>query len=144
MIPDVRRRLRALRFDESGEEPSGFAIYTLSDPRDVRLVRYVGQTTNPGRRHAQHVAAARLWMPDTVPWWIPRPELRPLYAWIRALHRDERRLPAMTIAAWCPRATDARALEREAIVTYLADRMPLLNCEAALLEAQFPLRQILP
>jgi hypothetical protein len=115
--------LPSLRFDDSRAEPSGFAIYTLSDPRDVRLVRYVGQTANPSRRHAQHVAAARLWMPDAIPWWIKRPELRPLYVWIRALHRDEGRLPVMIVAASCPRAVDARALERETIVKYLAEQM---------------------
>lgn len=96
---DIRRRLPTLRFDESDTEPSGFAIYTLSDPRDVRLVRYVGQTANPGRRHAQHIAAARLWMADTIPWWVRRAELRPLYAWVRTLHADEGRLPAMIIGA---------------------------------------------
>ena len=78
-------------------------------------------------------------MPDAIPWWIKRPELRPLYVWIRALHRDEGRLPVMIVAAWCPRAVDARALERETIVKYLAEQMPLLNCEAALLGAQIPL-----
>ena len=45
----------------------------------------------------------------------------------------------MIVAAWCPRAVDARALERETIVKYLAEQMPLLNCEAALLGAQIPL-----
>ena len=136
---EIRRRLPALRFDASGAEPSGFAIYTLSDPRDVRLVRYVGQTANPSRRHTQHVAQARLWMPDTLPWWIRRPELQPLYEWIRALHADEGRLPTMIVAAWCLRPRDARALERETIMKYLAERMPLLNCEATLLGAQIPL-----
>src|SRR4051794_37585814 len=72
---EIRRRLPALRFDDSGDEPSAFAVYTLTDPRDIRLVRYVGQTANPSRRHAQHVAAARLWLPDTTPWWITRPKL---------------------------------------------------------------------
>jgi hypothetical protein len=135
----VRRRLSALRFDDSGQETSGFAIYTLSDPRDVRLVRYVGQTTNPRRRHAQHVAAARLWMPDELPWWIARPELRPLYLWIRALYRDGGRLPAMIVSAWCARAVDARALEHETIRRYLAEQTPLMNREAALLGTQISL-----
>ena len=136
---EIRRRLPTLRFDDSGVEPSGFAIYTLSDPRHVRLVRYVGQTANPRRRHTQHVAAARLWMPDTIPWWVRRLELRPLYEWIRTLHADEGRLPTMIVAAWCIRPRDARALERETIMKYLAERMPLLNREAALLGAQIPL-----
>jgi hypothetical protein len=136
---DIRHRLRALRFDDSGDEPSEFAIYTLSDPRDLRLVRYVGQTADPGRRHAQHVAAARLSIPDTTPWWIPRPELRPLYTWIRALHSEGGRLPAMIVAAWCQGAVDARALERETILRYLAEQMPLLNREAGSFGKQIPL-----
>jgi hypothetical protein len=78
-------------------------------------------------------------MPDTIPWWIRRPELRPLYAWIRALHADDGRLPAMIIAAWCPALRDARALERSTIARYLAEQMPLLNREATLLGAQIPL-----
>ena len=45
----------------------------------------------------------------------------------------------MIVAASCPRAVDARALERETIVKYLAEQMPLLNREAALLGAQIPL-----
>ncbi len=45
----------------------------------------------------------------------------------------------MIVAAWCLRPRDARALERETIMKYLAERMPLLNCEAALLGAQIPL-----
>jgi hypothetical protein len=135
----LRRKLADLRVDISHARASGFAIYTLCDPRDMRLVRYVGQTASPGRRHAQHIAAARLWMPDDIPWWIRRPELRPLYTWIRALHADGGRLPAMLVAAWCPRPVDARALERETIIKYLAEGMPLLNREKVLLGAQIPL-----
>jgi hypothetical protein len=131
--------LPALRFDDTAAKPSDFAIYTLSDPRDVRLVRYVGQTANPSRRHAQHVAAARLWMPDTPPWWIQRPEVRPLYEWIRALHGDEGRLPVMIVTAWCLRPLDARVLERETIMRCLAEEMPLFNREKALLGAQVPI-----
>jgi hypothetical protein len=136
---EIRRRLPTLRFDDSGATPSGCAVYTLSDPRDVRAVRYVGQTANPGRRHAQHVAQARLWMPDTLPWWIRRPELRPLYEWIRALHADEGRLPTLIVTAWCTRVADARALERETIMRYLGEQMPVLNREAAILSARIPL-----
>jgi hypothetical protein len=45
----------------------------------------------------------------------------------------------MVVAAWCPRSVDARALERETIMRYLAERMPLLNREGTLLGAQIPL-----
>jgi hypothetical protein len=70
----------------------GFAVYTLSDPRALRDVRYVGQTRSPTRRLGQHINTARLWLSDEVPWWFKSPELRPLYEWIRQLHSDERRL----------------------------------------------------
>jgi hypothetical protein len=46
----VRQRLTNLLIDDSGSEPGEAAIYTLSDPRDIRQVRYVGQTRSPGRR----------------------------------------------------------------------------------------------
>ena len=45
----------------------------------------------------------------------------------------------MMVAAWCQRAVDARALERETIMKCLAEQMPLLNREAALFGAQIPL-----
>ena len=37
-------------YDDSSTQPGGLAIYTLSDPRDIRDVRYVGQTRAPRRR----------------------------------------------------------------------------------------------
>lgn len=52
----IRARLPGLLLDVSGMPPSGFAIYTLSDPRDLRHVRYVGQTRLPRRRLLQHLA----------------------------------------------------------------------------------------
>jgi len=128
----IRTRLPGLLVDESGGSGS-HAIYTLSDPRDLRCVRYVGQTRAPRRRLLQHLQTARLWLPDEVPWWFAAPELRPLYDWIRELHRDEYRLPAMLITAWTDSAATARLTERELILHHLRERQELLNVERALL-----------
>lgn len=115
--------------DLSGTEPDEAAIYTLSDPRDLRAVRYVGQTGCPRRRFLQHVTAAKLWLPDELPWWIKRPDLRALYQWIRELYLDERRLPVMFVTVWARKA-DALAVERELICEHLRRRSPLLNRES--------------
>jgi hypothetical protein len=136
----VRRRRATLIVDAGGERSpsSGVAIYALADPRDVAAVRYVGQTRSPGRRYLQHVAAARLWLPDETPWWIESPRLRPLYAWLRELYRDDGRLPAMVVERWVPTA-DARAAERARILECLAHGRALLNVEAELAGPQLPL-----
>src|SRR4051812_48398846 len=63
----IRRHVAAQLYDESGTEASGIAIYTLSDPRDIRAVRYVGQSSAPRRRFLQHLNSARLWLPEEVP-----------------------------------------------------------------------------
>ena len=129
----VARLIRSARnthiVDESGSEPSEVAIYTLSDPRDVRQVRYVGQTRSPRSRFSQHLNTARLWLPDDLPWWVARPQLRPLYHWIRELYQDECRLPMMFIMAWTP-ARQARTAERVHICECLGQQLPLLNFEA--------------
>ncbi|HWL63041.1 MAG TPA: hypothetical protein VNQ32_09600 [Steroidobacteraceae bacterium] len=135
----IRARLPSLMLDVSGMPPAGFAIYTLSDPRDLRQVRYVGQTRLPRRRLLQHLNCARLWLPDEVPWWFGSPELRPLYEWIRALHRDEYRLPAMLVTAWTSSSAEARLAERELIMQHLADQHELLNFERELAARQSPL-----
>lgn len=122
--------------DVSGTEPGGFAIYTLSDPRDLRHVRYVGQTRLPRRRLLQHLNSARLWLPDEVPWWFTAPELRPLYEWIRELHRDAYRLPAMLVTEWTSSAAAARLAERELILSHLRHNHELLNVERELLGAR--------
>jgi hypothetical protein len=114
--------------DESGSEPGDVAIYTLSDPRDARHVRYVGQTRSPPKRFAQHLNAARLWLPEELPWWISQPRLRPLYHWIRELYRDGRRLPMMFVVAWTD-GRHARAAERQHICEHLGRQLPLLNQE---------------
>src|SRR5271155_610208 len=94
----MRRHIRAELYDDSGGSARGIAIYTLSDPRSIRDVRYVGQTQSPARRFAQHLYAARLWLPDEVPWWVKSAKLRPLYTWIRQLYADGRRMPVMVIS----------------------------------------------
>src|SRR4051812_37777674 len=82
----VRRHIGSHLCDDSAMPANGIAIYSLSDPRDVRHIRYVGQTSSPRRRFLQHVNTARLWLPDEVPWWVASPKLRPLYTWLRELY----------------------------------------------------------
>jgi hypothetical protein len=125
--------------DSMGADPSGAAIYTLADPRDLAAVRYVGQTRSPRRRFVQLLASARRWMPDEIPWWIVSPRLRPLYDWIRALHRDDYRLPVMVIAEWVTRASDALSAERALIERCLREGAALLNVEAERTGPQIPL-----
>ena len=128
----IRSRSASHIVDVSGVEPADAAIYTLSDPRDVRLVRYVGQTASPRRRFSQHLNAARLWLPDDVPWWIKQPELKSLYQWIRELYQDGQRLPVMVVTSWVL-ASEALAHERDLIFEHLHRSSPLFNreCESA-------------
>jgi len=145
LVEEHSRRLCSLRFrahisshlyDDSGVEAGGVAIYSLSDPRDLREVRYIGQTLNPRRRLLQHWNAARLWLPAERPWWIASPQLRPLYEWIRDLHADEQRLPVMVVRSWVASSAEARRVEREEIAACLAANRPLLNFERQLLGRQ--------
>jgi hypothetical protein len=126
-------------YDDSGVVPQGVAIYFLSDPRDIRAVRYVGQTRVPRRRFLQHLNTAGLWVPDDKPWWIKSPKMRPLSEWIRELYRDELRLPVMVITAWIPTVSDARVAERTQIYECLERRLRLLNVEREILGRQLPL-----
>jgi hypothetical protein len=135
----VRRRLPAHVLDKTALAAVGTAIYTLSDPRDLKAPRYVGQTRAPRRRFLQHVSVARLWLPDERPWWIAQERLRPLYEWIRDLYADERRLPVMVVTAWLERPGDATIAERELIQQYLRQRPPLLNLATATAEPQIRL-----
>lgn len=136
----LRQRIHArkveLIYDDSGAEADAFAIYSLVDPRDLRNVRYVGQTGSPVRRWVQHVNTARLWLPDERPWWVKSSELRPLYTWIRELHRDDYRLPAMIITHWEPSSTAAQLMERRRIYECLQLQMNLLNVEQERLHGQ--------
>ena len=123
---ELRRRLHLYLYDESGVTPAGAAIYTLADPREARISRYVGCTEHPARRLMQHVRTARLWLPDETPWWIKAPQLRPLYQWIRDLYSQEERLPVMVVHAWVE-AEDAQRAERDHIRVCLERQLPLLN-----------------
>ena len=122
-----------------GGVPGATAVYSLADPRDVRGARYVGQTRDPQRRFAQHVRTARLWLPDDVPWWVRSPRYRPLYVWIRELHREGGRLPFMWIEQWVPPEADALAMERATMMRLLSQGAALLNVEANRLGPQLPL-----
>lgn len=122
----LRWRLRLHLFDESGAAPQGTAIYSLADPRAVRVSRYIGQTAQPRRRLLQHVRIARLWLPDEKPWWVRAPRLQPLYGWIRELYQQEGRLPMMVVHDWVE-AQQAHAAERARILACLEQRLPLLN-----------------
>ena len=136
----IRTQLDALLLDDSAAvSRGGTAIYSLSDPRDVREIRYVGQTTDPRRRYLQHMNTARLWLPDELPWWVSSPKLRPLYQWLRELHRDELRLPVMIVTGWTEEQKQARVLERARIYECLEQRLPLLNFEAEREGKQIPL-----
>ena len=121
------------------EAPGGTAVYTLADPRDVRCPRYVGQTRDPYARFAQHVRTARLSVPDAMPWWVRSPKHRPLYMWIRELHRDGGRLPFMCVEEWVDSGADPLVAERAAIMRWLARGAALLNVEAGRLGGQLPL-----
>ena len=134
----LRAHLPAHLWDVSGAPGEGIAIYSLCDPRELAAPRYVGQTREPRRRLQQHVAAARLWLPDQRPWWVRSPKLRPLYEWLRELFRDERRLPVMQVHAWVE-ASAARAAERTRICECLERQLPLLNHEYELLQRQLQL-----
>ena len=107
--------------------------------RDIRHVRYVGQTSGPRRRFLQHLNAARLWLPDEKPWWIKSPKLLPLYQWVRELYREELRLPTMVIHTWVATSAEARLAERQRIYECLAQQLPLLNIETQALGKQIPL-----
>lgn len=136
----IRDHVACQLYDESGDrvdvETRGIAIYSLSDPRDIRHVRYVGQTSVPLRRFLQHLNTAQLWLPDGAPWWVKAPKWRPLSEWIRALYQDEYRLPTMVISAWVPKGVAARVAERERIYQYLQQQLPLLNVETEILRRQ--------
>ena len=123
---ELRRRVRLHLYDESGMTPEGIAIYSLADPRAVRLSRYVGQTAQPRIRLMQHLRTARLSLPDETPWWVRTPQLRPLYGWIRGLYAQEGRLPVMLVHSWVQPA-EAHAAERDRIHSMLMRGLPLLN-----------------
>ncbi len=153
LMQQLRAAARSQIHGADGRAAGWTAIYTLADPRDVRCARYVGQTRDPRRRFVQHVHTARLWLPDDAaqcrepssgviaetPWWVPSPKHRPLYTWIRALHRDGGRLPFMWIEEWAEPGTNRLAAERAAIMRLLTLGADLLNAEAGLLGAQLSL-----
>jgi len=135
----LRARVAQLLFDTSGMTAVGTAIYALADPRDAHEPRYIGQTRSPRRRLLQHIGQARLWLPADLPWWIKEPRLRPLYEWLRALHRDGGRLPVMIVTEWVGEGADARSVERTRIHEGLARQQPLLNYEGEVLGRQMSL-----
>lgn len=135
----IRNRIGSHLFDESDMQPLNSAIYTLSDPRDIREVRYVGQTRSPRSRYLQHLRAARLWMPDEVPWWIKEPRLRPLYTWIRNLYQDDRRLPVMVVSEWVESRANALSAERTKILVCAGDHMQLFNVESERVGTSIPM-----
>jgi hypothetical protein len=135
----VRSHISRELFDESSAPAQGTAIYSLSDPRELRIPRYIGQTSSPRRRFAQHLNTARLWVPDELPWWVVQPALRPLYRWLRELYHDEGRLPTMIVHEWAISLPAGRLAERARIYASLAQRLPLLNVEHEILGDQWPL-----
>jgi len=142
ILRSIRKRCDAYIVDATGREPGEAAIYALADPRDVELVRYIGQTRSPRSRYLQHMNAARLWLPNEMPWWVKVPDQRPLYHWIRALYADETRMPLMMIVAWTE-AISARDEEGRHIREYLRHQKPLLNRETEIFhrKSRYPLRK---
>jgi hypothetical protein len=132
----VRAHIRSQLYDDSVAQREGIAIYLLSDPRDLRAIRYIGQTKSPKRRFLQHLNTARLWLPDERPFWVKAPELRPLYEWIRELFKDEQRLPTMVVQEWVDSISQARVVERTRICEGLEKQLPLLNVEAEIARSQ--------
>ncbi len=135
----IRQHVETDVIDDSCTFPVGTAIYSLADPRDLRLTRYIGQSNDPRRRFLQHLNTARLWRPEERPWWVRAPKLRPLYDWLRELYRDEYRLPTMVIHTWTATAGGARVAERARIYDALVNDLPILNVERELLRGQVPL-----
>ena len=135
----LRSHVRLALFDDSGTDPGAYATYFLSDPRDTRRARYIGQTGAPRRRFLQHLANANLWMPDETPWWVKSPQLRPLSTWIRDLYREECRLPVMVLTGWQANVIEARRAERARIYECLERGEALLNIEGENLGAQLVL-----
>jgi len=85
-------------------------VYVLSDPRTGEA-RYVGETHNPARRHAQHAngtATMRTW------------------AWSRELRVKGLR-PLMRVVETCRSRMESRAAEREWIRGLSASGAHLLN-----------------
>ena len=63
----VRAHTRTNLYDESGVGRKKVAIYCLSDPRDIRDIRYIGLTCAPAKSILlQHLNAARLWLPGCI------------------------------------------------------------------------------
>lgn len=54
----------------------------------------------------------------------------PLYEWIRAVYRDDARMPTMVIWEWTDRSGSARVAERAEICDGLTRGLPLFNVEA--------------
>ena len=135
----IRSHVDRELYDEANSVSAGTAIYSLADPRELRVPRYVGQTSMPRRRFLQHLNTARLWLPDEPPWWVLQPKLRPLYHWLRELYHDEGRLPTMIVHEWASTVAAARLAERARIYELLAQRLPLLNIERDILGDQWPL-----
>lgn len=125
----LRRHVMCELYDDSSCEPVGTALYSLSDPRDLRALRYIGQTRCPRRRFLQHLNTARLWLPDELPWWVKKPNLRPLYGWIRKLYLEEQRLPTMVVGHWVSTPMGGRMAEEDWIQAALAQKRSLLNSE---------------
>jgi hypothetical protein len=135
----IRSHVAAHLYDESGQSSHGTAIYTLSDPRELRQVRYVGQSKAPRRRFLQHLNTARVWLLAETPWWVKDPKLRPLSQWIRQLYLEEMRLPTMVICDWVDGTAAARLAERARICACLQDQFQLLNVESELNGGQIQL-----
>lgn len=138
---ELRQRLASHVVDDAPAPPGGsraeaWAIYSLSDPRNLRAYRYVGQTRWPARRLLQHVLSAHAAAPPAslddgdIAWWMTPRERGPLQAWILELHAEGQRLPCMVVHGWEQSAREAIEAERRMIEECLRQGHALFNAEA--------------
>src|ERR1700758_15619 len=90
----LRWRLRLHLFDESGAAPQGTAIYSLADPRAVRVSRYIGQTAQPRRRLLQRERRLPMMVVHD---WVEAPQAHAAER-ARILACLEQRLPLLNVA----------------------------------------------
>jgi len=139
----ARRQQAFLLADESagydlGEDHPRIAIYSLADPRALRSPRYIGQTTDPARRHLQHLRNAQPWevAGSDHAWWHTPHRLLALYAWIRDLWQAEQLLPCLLVHEWVTSPLAAQVAERRRIADGVCRGMALFNFEARRLRDQ--------
>lgn len=62
-----------------------------------------------------------------------------IYHWIRALGREELRLPAMVVSEWTSTTQAEHVADRARIYEALSQRLPFFSVEMEILGTQWPL-----